>query len=269
LHAATRAEIVVPDQLCLPGEAVFVEAFLQRSGLLGRIMPGIQGELLEWFDADGQRLASLLTDASGHARFAYRPDRPGTASFQVRLSDNPRVHAEPASGRVFVRKPGRPLFFVTVEGALRQEEKPRGPFVARQGTAEPLAGAQQTLTRAQACSTPVYLTALPRTRLDEVRRWLGTHSFPEAPVLLLESAPDPKQPGSFTLETDLFASLRDGHPAPAVLVTGNRELAALASDEGVDVYLLVDEGPSRDAPEKTPRIRPAAGWEEVPPPCGL
>jgi len=271
VEAAARAEIVVLDSMSLPGQETFVGAILQRTGLLGVVTPGIQGELLEFFDAEGRQLAALLTDASGYAKIAFRADRTGVFSIQVRLADNPRVHAEPASGRLFVREKGRPLFFTTVEGAIRKEGGPRGPFAVRLKTeAAPLPGARETLTRAAACSTPVYLTATPKNRLNEVRRWLSDHSFPEAPVLLLRSNPDPKQPDAIALDTELFTSLRNERAAAMVLVTANPGLAARASKEEVDVYLLGGKGASGSPgkePESTQRIRRPAGWEEIPTPC--
>jgi hypothetical protein len=269
--ASSRAQIVVPDTLCLPGEEIFIGAYLERTGLLRIVRPGIQGELLEFFDADGRRLAALLTDASGYARMAYRAARPGLVSLEVRLAKTGRVHAEPASGRVFIRKKKHPLFFATVEDALSKKEESPGLFPRPLESAEPRVDSKEILERAAACSTLVYLTGFPRNRLNELRGWLTGHSFPEAPILLLESAPDPNNPAGPTLSTDLFSSLRNKKTDPAVLVTGNAGLASLAAKAQVEVYLLEKKGPDDPPPEDQEGesgIRTVMDWKEISTPCG-
>jgi len=270
--ASPEAAIRVPDVLCLPGESVFVRASLVRTGLLGMVRPGIPGEVLEFLHEDGRPMAALLTDVSGTARVPFTPSRPGVVRVRVRLAPTPRVHAEPASGRLFAREKKRPLFFVTVEGGLYRPEEPGGLF-GRPGPGEhpPLAGAREALQAAAACSTLVYLAALPESRREDMRAWLDRHAFPEAPVLPLESAPDPENPGTAAWRTDLFASLRDAQAEPPVLVTGNADLASRASDDEVQVYLLDrQEGTEAGgkAGEPAGAVRRVTGWEHIPPRCG-
>ena len=269
--ASPRAQIVVPDTLCLPGEEIFIGAYLTRGGLLGIVRPGIQGELLEFFDAEGRRLAAMLTDATGYARLAYRaPRHTGIVTVEVRLSKTDRLSAKPAPGHVFVRNKEHPLFFVTVEDALLQQKGAGGLLAGRLETAGPLPASKEFLTRANACSTLIYLTGFPRKRLNEIRQWLTDHSYPEAPLLLLKSTPDPKNPAGPVLSTDLFSTLRNKPADPAVLVTGNPGLASLASKEQVEVYLLEKNGatdPPAEDQEKGSGIRTVAGWKVVSPPC--
>jgi hypothetical protein len=268
--ASTQAQIVVPDKLCLPGEEIFLEAYLCRTGLLGRLHPGVQGELLEFFDAQGKLLAAKLTDPTGYARLPHRAAGPGGFPVEVRLADNPRFRADPALGTVFVRNRTRPFFFTTVEQGLF-EQGPSGLWGTPVKEGQPLPDSTENLKRIVSCTTLVYLTGVPRIRLNEVRRRLAVHAFPPAPILLLQTSVDPETPLAPTLTTDLFDSLGPGKGAPAFLVTGNRGLASLAADRNLDVYLLGSEeeaGSPGEKKDKSPRIQPVTGWREVPSPCG-
>jgi hypothetical protein len=268
--ASTQAQIVVPDRLCLPGEEVFIEATLCRTGLLGRLHPGVQGELLEFFDAQGTLLASRLTDPTGQARLPHRAAGLGCFPVEVRLADNPRFRADPALGTVFIRDRTRPFFFATVEQGLF-EQGPLGPWGPAVQEGQPLSDSAESLKRIATCSTLVYLTGRPKIRLNEVRRRLAGHAFPPAPILLLQTTVDPETPLAPTLTTDLFESLGEGKAAPGFLATGNRGLASLAADHRLEVYLLGSEeetGPAREEENRNPRIRAVTGWREVPSPCG-
>jgi len=270
-HAVTRARIVVPDVLCLPDEEIFVRASLIRTGLLGLVRPGLPGEVLEFIGDDGRPIAACLTDVSGSARISYRPERPGIVRLKVRLAPTPRVQAEPETARIFAREKKRPLFLTTVEDGLRRREAAEGLLSVRAEPAPPSAGAQDILTAAAACSTIVYLTAGPENRRDETRAWLTRHGFPEAPLLAVDSDPDPEDPEASAWRTDLFASFRDVSPGSSVLATGNPSLASQAARENLRVYLLDGQPPPAESNGKNrdeaDGIRKVEGWKAIPAPC--
>ncbi len=272
--ASRQAEILVPDKLCLAGEEVYVGAYLYRTGLMGMVRPGVQGELLEFFDANGTLLQSLLTDPSGFARIRRPAVRAGRFPVEVRLGNTPRFRAEPGTGNVFVRNGKHPFFFVTLEGGLFRKG-PSGPFTMPLNKEAPLPGSAETVTRIVPCSTLVYLTARPMARLNRIRAWLARNDFPVAPILFLESTSAPEDPAGPFLSTDLFTAPGNGPSNPARLVTDDPRLASHAAENNIEVFLLEEReenGPLNEQEEaadeeKNPLIKRGKDWKEVTAAC--
>lgn len=272
-HAASTAVVVVPDKLCFPGEEIHIEATLHRSGLLGLFKSGIQGELLRFIDPQGERIRDLLTDPSGSARIRYTAGAPGRYPITVRLLDNPRYAAEPATGNVFVRDTKVPLLFVTVEAGLMPAAP--SPLLARDPEsvkAEP--GSQKALSEVAPCYMPVYLTQTAGPSSAKIRSWLEQRGYPVGPIFLLDrplmagvlsEAPPP--------DTDVLESLWKERSLPAYLLTRDSVLAKAAADKGIRVLLLEpkssedQDASSQEAKGERDKITYVQEWSKVAETC--
>jgi hypothetical protein len=272
--AEASAVVVVPDKLCLPGEEIYIEATLYRRGILGFLQGGIQGELLRFFDPQGNPLRALLTDPSGTARIRYKAGAPGRYPVTVRLAENPRHSADPSTGNVFVREKGIPLLFVTVEeGLMPPTSAPILPKDPLKVDAQP--GSVKALSEMAPCHMPVYLTQWPKPSCHQIRSWLENKGYPSGPICFVDrpflggivsEAPAP--------ETDLLESLWKERCIPAHLVTGDGRLAEAAAARGIRVLLLTAETSTSGAPlqeedekkenEQEDNITSIQEWAEIP-----
>lgn len=237
-RADSAATLVVPDRLGFPGEEIYIEATLFRSGLLGLVKEGIQGELLCFSDPQGNPIRNLLTDPSGTARIRYTAGPPGQYPITVRLADNPRHSADPAKGNLFVRDKKTPLLFVMVEAGLMAPVST--PWLMRdpeKSASEP--GSAEALTAVAPCYALVYLTQSPKPSLHRTRSWLEKRDYPPGPIYFLDSPPltgflsEAPPP-----QVDVFESLWKERSVPAHLLTRDRGFAEAAAEEGVGVLLL-------------------------------
>jgi hypothetical protein len=244
------ATVVVPDKLCLQGEEIYIEATLYRGGLLVFLQGGIQGELLRFFDPQGNPLRALLTDPSGTARIRYKAGTPGRYPITVHLAENPRHSADPSTGNVFVQEKRVPLLYVTVEeGLMPPRSTPLLPKDPQEVEAQP--GSVKALSEMAPCHMPVYLTQWPRPSSHQIRSWLENKGYPSGPICFLDrpflggivsEAPAP--------ETDLLESLWKERSIPAHLVTRDRSLAEAAAAKGIRVLLLTAETSTSGTPLK-------------------
>jgi hypothetical protein len=261
-RALASATLVVPDKLCLPGEEIYVGATLYRGGLLGFLPGGIQGELLRFFDPQGDLLRSMLTDPSGTARIRYKAGIPGRYPITVRLAENPRYSAEPTTGNVFVQEQRVPLLFVTVEeGLMPTMPTPLLPKDPQEVEAQP--GSVKALSEMAPCHVLVYLTHWPKPSSHQIRSWLEDKGYPPGPIFFLDrpllggivsEAPAP--------DTDLLESLWKERSIPANLVTRDSRLAEAAAAKGVHVLLLTAETSANGNPLKEKEEQGENGKEE-------
>lgn len=237
-RAGSPAALVVPDRLCLPGEEIYVEAILYRSGLLGFLETGVQGELLHFFDPEGNPLRDLLTDATGLARVRYKTGSPGRYPITVHLAENPRYSATPSTGNLFVREAGLPLFFVTVEDGLMPQQF--GGFLQKNPQeVRPRSGSVKTLSQIAPCHVLIYLTWWPKPSSHQIRLWLETEGYPPGPIYFLDRPSIGAIVGAVSApETEVLESLREERSAPAHLATGESNLAMAAAEKEIRVFLL-------------------------------
>lgn len=280
VRAGSPASVVVRDRLCVPGEEVTIEATLYRSGLFGLFTEGVPGELLCFFDPQGNPLDRQLTDPSGSAKTRFTADTPGRHTVTVRLADNPRYSAEPATGYLFVQERERPLVFVMVESGLMPPVSTPWPIMDPEKiAAEP--GSAEALSEVAGCNVLVYLTQTPRPSADRVRSWLAVRGYPPGllafldppPMIgMLSEAPAPK--------TTVLESLWKERSVPAHLLTRDRGFAEAAAGKGFRVLLLATEAPAGGpSPERGPQkdeqgqtgqgknIESFADWSAVPVIC--
>ena len=278
IQADSSAVLVVPDNLCFPGDDIHMEATLYRGGLLGLVKGGIQGELLRFIDPEGNPLRDLLTDPSGSARIRYTAGPAGRYPITVRLTENPRCSADPATGNLFVQEKKMPLFFISVEAGLMPPIST--PLLRRDPekiASEP--GSAEALCEISGCRMPVYLTQGARPSSHQTRSWLEEKGYPLGPVFFLDrplmagilsEAPPP--------ETEVLESLWKERSVPAHLLTRDPSLAKAAADKGIRVLLLAPESstnnPSPEDKEKTKGEEAEEGgivsireWEELPAIC--
>ena len=265
-QAASKARIVVPDALCLAGEEVWVEAYLYREGLVGFFRPEVQGEVLRFADEHQILKASRLTDATGMARIRFQGRGKGHFVMRVSISENPRYAAEPATGSIFVREKDPALFFVLVEGAIVPAQ-PVSLLPISVEKAEPVSGSVERLRQIAVCATLVYLTQLPVSRWQQMRRWLDERECPPGALLTISGAapalPVGSAPGLGKLE-----ALKE-RDLPACLVTTNSSLSASAAKKGVQVYLLEEAGGESESGkvETEKGVKRVRGWDQIPPGC--
>ena len=255
IRADSPAVVVVPDRLCFPSDEIHIEATLYRTGLLGLFKGGIQGELLRFVDPEGNPLRDLLTDPSGSARIRYTAGPVGRYPITVRLTDNPRYSADPATGNLFVHEKNKPLFFVSVEAGLMPPIST--PLLRRNPkkiASDP--GSAEALSEIAACRMPVYLTQEARPSSHQTRSWLEEKGYPLGPICFLDrplmagilsEAPPP--------ETGVLESIWKERSVPAHLLTRDPILAKAAAAKGIRVLLLTPEtstsGPSIQEEEET------------------
>jgi hypothetical protein len=280
VRAGSPAAIWVRDRLCVPDEEVTIEATLYRSGLFGLFTEGVQGELLCFYDPQGIPLDNRLTDPSGSARTRLTAGTPGRYAVTVRLADNPRYSAEPATGLLFVAERERPLIFVMVESALQPPISTPWP-VRDPGKIAAEPGSTEALSDVAGCHVLVYLTQTPEPSASRVRSWLEDRDYPPGPIAFLEpppwigilsEAPAPK--------TTVLEYLWRERSVPAYLLTRDRGFAEAAARNGVHVLLLAPEAPAGGrSPERKRQedehrqkgngkgIEPIADWSAVPGIC--
>lgn len=274
----SAATVVVHDRLCFPGEEIHIEATLYGGGLLGFFQKGIQGELLRFFDPQGNSLRDLLTDPSGLARVRYKAGPPGRYPITVRLIDNPRYSADPGTGNLFVQQKGLPLFFVTVEtGLMPPSSAPLLPRDPQKLGAEP--GSAKALSEIAACHMVVYLTQWPKPSSNKIRSWLDDKGYPLGPIYFLDR---PSMAGMMfeapAPEADLLESLWKERSVTARLATRDRGLAEAAADKEIQVLLLTadtqtDPPPDEDEEEeeeeegREERIVSVREWAAIPTIC--
>lgn len=272
LAGQTQAVLFVPDRTVEPGKETFAEAMLLRKGPLGLFSAGIQGEILLFLDDTGALLGQKLTDPSGMARAAIRGPSSGYARFRVELAENSRFRAEPGTGRVFVWNNARPPLLVCVEGGLLRHTAGMPSFLASWGRGNEHPGSREALRRLETAYDLAYLTRAPRSAYAAVRKWLEDRRFPEAPVLMFESAQGLRQePPRPSAEVRVLESLWKDRRKPAYLVTAEPALAEAAAECGFRAYLLKSEpGDTRQTeaePEESQRENPVQvqGWEGLDP----
>ncbi|MEW6442859.1 MAG: hypothetical protein AB1640_18135 [bacterium] len=268
----SEARIWVPDQFCRPGQKVWVEAHLYRKGWLSAFSSGVRGELLRFHDASGGLVAERLTDASGLARIPLTAGRSGKESITVGLAETPRLRADPAGGTVFIQRPSLPLLFVEVEGALTPRSALPAPLRQWTTTVEPpLPDSRETLKKLSAGFDLVYLSATSRPSAWQVRKWLDDHDFPQAPLLLLDTAPGATPSGGAPPGAEIVETLSQERDRPAYLVTGDPAAAEASARKGIKTYLFSEPAgtptPTAEeaSKERHPDVEKLAGWDSFEP----
>ncbi len=273
------AYLIVPDKLFFPEDQISIEAYLYRKGLLGIFQKGISGELLCFFGPSGNPLSNVLTDRSGLAKIPFKPEPPSPSDaypMSVRLAENPRFTADPASGRIFIRHKNLPLFFTFIEGSLTaQEFQPFLPIETQKIFPHP--NSAKTLTKIAPYYTPVYLSFASKTSLKKLRLWLASNNFPLAPLYLLDHSisevlleeslkKSPQQ------NTTIIESLWRNPSLPAYLVTTNHDLAKACAKKNIKVFLFLAETesgpPIQTAKKDDVNLITVQGWDEILSHCG-
>jgi hypothetical protein len=156
--AVAWAEVAVPDDVAVAGEAVMLSARTK-----GFIMPR-GGEIVE-FKVDSESLGRNLSGGDGWAYREFKPKK--EKLYKVEAASG----GETGAGFLLALRKGRGIVFVDVQGAL---VKP--PF-----SREPREGSLDSIKKISEGNHIVYLyTELPGV---VIRAWLEENEFPEAPLL--------------------------------------------------------------------------------------
>lgn len=265
--SASPVKIIAHDAIALPGQRLFLEASLYRSGVRGMLSPPVGGEVLRFYTKDGELLGEKLTDVAGTARIAYEERGPGVYPFTVRLWDNQRYEAESGEAIVVVRNPTNRLFFVAVEETLAGTSAVE--FLIRpQEKILPVPDANTILSGLPRQYDIVYLTGVKRTSLDKMRQWLKTHDFPKAPLWPVAGALLKGEEGDEKAFTEAIDRIWKDRRFPAHVVLTRKSLAQAVAEKKVKVFLL--DLAHRDSKEETHTcdckdVCRVQGWEEIGP----
>jgi hypothetical protein len=187
--AKSEARLIPEDQFLAPGAKTYLSARLERTGL----WPGkraLAGERVE-FLVEGTSLGMALTDEGGTAARAHAlPSTPGAYSFTVRLHSR-EYQAVEATGLVAVWDRKRPILAVILEGAAIQLP-PKRLLLWQEGPLPAMAGSAEAITSLSRRAQIVYLTRRDESHRHTLKKWLGEHRFPAAPLF--------SWPGSHPLE---------------------------------------------------------------------
>jgi hypothetical protein len=178
-YAKSEARLIPEDQFVAPGAKSYLSARLERTGL----WPGkraLAGERVE-FLVEGTSLGIALTDEGGTATRAHPfPATFGTHPFTVRLLSR-EYQAVEATGLVAVWDRKRPILAVILEGAVIPLP-PKRLLLWQEGPLPAVAGAAEAITSLARRAQIVYLTRRDESHRHTLKKWLGEHRFPVAPL---------------------------------------------------------------------------------------
>ncbi|MCO5170610.1 MAG: hypothetical protein M9894_30125 [Planctomycetes bacterium] len=163
------------DAITTPGQPVEVRAKFERK-LFGYVRPDVR-RATATIDVLGAR-HTALTDRDGVARAIVTPSAAGVFPITARLD---RRTDRPASGRLFVLDPARPVAVVDIDGTLSDLPDWQVPFVGHR--APTFEGAPAVMADLARRFQIVYLTARDDAFDGKTRQFLALHGFPDGPVV--------------------------------------------------------------------------------------
>ena len=164
------------DAVTAPGKPVLVRAKFEQ-GVLGRDLQRAKVELTFL-----GRTYTDLTDRDGFAEVSVTPPEAGVFPYEMRLVERPQ--APPATGRVFVIAPSRPVAVVDVDGTISDQSLLTVPFTG--ADADTFVGAPELLRELARTYVVIYLTARDDQFERATRGFLARHEFPDGAVIYNE-----------------------------------------------------------------------------------
>lgn len=183
-HVGESAVLTGYDQLALPGEAITVQAKLERDK--GLVSPDIKGETLAFYNVGGGAEKSLgtgVTDSDGRASVSFTvPDKAGMVTIEARLTEKSKFTAAPAPILIAVVTKDMPLVVTDIDHTIADVSEIG--FVTKESKDVPaLPGSVEALTELSKKYTVVYLTARDDQFTGKTKEWLRLRKFPDGPAL--------------------------------------------------------------------------------------
>jgi hypothetical protein len=260
-HAEQVAgRLSVKDALTVPGRPVRIEAWLVRSGLLGRA--GLGGEQLEFLIA-GRAVGTAMTGGDGRAFFEHTPRMRGNHPITVKLVSTKRVESVEAQASLACWERRRPILLVDTAALSEGSRAPLIPLpslpieIGRQEQQAPVSDAPGELKRlTDYYFNVIYLARSDRNEMDvreETREWLRNHRFPDGLLVTMRPGRTPLVELIDRMKAEGWDNLKTG-------VGRTREFAETLVDLRIGVVILPATTKDEEVP---PKAQVAKDWKEV------
>ncbi|MFP4105870.1 MAG: hypothetical protein ACLFVU_07220 [Phycisphaerae bacterium] len=252
------------DRLTVPGRTVEVQTRLQQGDLLDD-QPGF---VVRYY-LDGQLLKVARTNEEGRSIIHFTPESEGDHVLTAELSPNGFRTAPPDPVQILVRAvPAEtPLVVVDIDKTLVEA----GFITVLIGDPRPLQDSPRVMDRLAGEYSIVYLTHRPDYLSPKSKAFLREHGYPEAPLLLSETAGMPA--GSREFKTKRLGELADQFGNMKIGIGDMVSDAQAYIDNDLQAYLIVR--PARaiavpalralaDSIQQLPEtVQVVRGWDEV------
>ena len=193
--AAARAKPIIHLQDCIaaPDGTTTLIADLKKPTMFG-IDRDIE-HLPVRFSCGGKELGRIRCDDDGRALLECKlPESQGTAIEAVASVDGVEIRAK---AKVYRWNPDRVIVVVDIDDTISDTDFDDAWLDEEDRDSKPIRHSRETLSDVARDFQILYLTARPCSLLDKTQRWLATHGFPAAPVMVSHRKTDLLQQGTF------------------------------------------------------------------------
>ena len=221
------------DTLAYPGEPVDLAA---RAQLLKR-MKGIEGVTVSFLDGD-KLLGCAHTDASGLAKLAWTPPRPGDYKLTAAIASLPEgvdeaiLKLSPAPLLAAAR--AKDTEFVVID--LDHTVVDSSFFHVLLGNPTPMANSVEVTKRIAKSYSIIYLTHRPDLLTQKSKAWLDRHGYPTGPLLVSELTDAFGDSGKF--KTAKLKAVKKSYPNVKFGIGDKLSDAQAYVDNGLTAYLI-------------------------------
>ncbi|HKQ50505.1 MAG TPA: phosphatase domain-containing protein [Phycisphaerae bacterium] len=193
--AAARAKPIIHLQDCIaaPDGTTTLVADLKKPTVFG-IDRDIEN-LPVRFTCGGKEVGRIRSDNDGRAVLECKlPDSQGMAIEAAASVNGVEIRAE---ARVYRCKPDRVIVVVDIDDTISDTHFNDAWYGKEDRDSMPIRHSRETLVDVARDFQILYLTARPCSLLGKTQRWLATHGFPAAPVLVSYRKADLLDQGKF------------------------------------------------------------------------
>lgn len=193
--AAARAKPIIHLQDCIaaPDGTTTLIADLKKPTLFG-IDRDIE-HLPVRFTCGGRELGRIRSDDDGRALLECKlPDSQGRVIEAAASVNGVQIRAE---ARVYRCNPDRVIVVVDIDDTISDTDFNDAWYGKEDRDSMPIRHSRETLADLARDFQIVYLTARPCSLLGKTQRWLTTHGFPAAPVMVSHRKTDLLDQGKF------------------------------------------------------------------------
>ena len=186
------ANLLVYDELSLPGERMQLKAFLFQEGLLGKRI-GLGGENVEFFVQD-RSIGKTMTGGDGKAYLEFVPRLRGNLTIKAQVRGSPRVTDQEGTGLLAAWEKRRPILLVDLAALLPAETK-SNPLhsliplnVAKESFSAPHSDAAPELEKlGKYYYNLVYLFRSNGVTSEVVGAWIKKHALPAGISMVVQT----------------------------------------------------------------------------------
>lgn len=187
------------------------------------------------FSCGGKELGRIRCDDDGRAILeCILPDSQGMAIEAVASVDGVEIRAE---AKVYRWNPDRVIVVVDIDDTISDTDFDDAWLDEEDRDSKPIRHSRETLSDVARDFQILYLTARPCSLLDKTQRWLTTHGYPAAPVMVSHRKTDLLQQGTF--KTRQLARLKRTWPNVLIGI-GDRQRDARAYGSAKMLPLIVN-----------------------------